>query len=36
MIDLMLDRIRKLIDHCAGMQGFMAFYSFGGGTAGGF
>jgi tubulin alpha len=36
MIDLMLDRIRKLTDHCAGMQGFMVFYSLGGGTAAGF
>jgi hypothetical protein len=36
MIDLMLDRIRKLADHRAGMQGFRIFYGFGGGTAGGF
>jgi tubulin alpha len=25
MIDLMLDPIRKLVDHCARMQGFMVF-----------
>jgi hypothetical protein len=36
MIDLMLDWIRKLADHCAGMQGFLILYSFGGGTAPGF
>jgi hypothetical protein len=36
MIDLMLDRIRKLTDHCARMQSFLVFYSFGGGTAAGF
>jgi hypothetical protein len=36
MIDPMLDRIRKLADHCAGMQGFLIFYGFGGGTAAGF
>jgi tubulin alpha len=32
MIDLMLDRIRKLADHCAGMQGFLIFYSLDSGT----
>jgi tubulin alpha len=36
MIALMLDRIWKLMDHCAGMQGFMVFYLFGGGTVAGF
>jgi tubulin alpha len=36
MIDLMLDRIRKLADHCAGIQGFLIFCGFGGGTAAGF
>jgi tubulin alpha len=32
MIDLMLDRTRKLADQCAGMQGFLTFYSFGNGV----
>jgi tubulin alpha len=36
MIDPILDRIRKLADHCSGMQGFVIFYSFGGWTAAGF
>jgi tubulin alpha len=35
MIDLMLDRIRKLADHCARMQGFLIFDSFGGGPGAG-
>ena len=36
MIDLVLDRIRKLADQCTGLQGFMIFHSFGGGTGSGF
>lgn len=32
----MLDRIRKLADPCAGLQGFLIFHSFGGGTGSGF
>ena len=36
MIDLVLDRIRKLADNCTGLQGFMVFHSFGGGTGSGF
>ncbi|VDN13416.1 unnamed protein product [Dibothriocephalus latus] len=36
MIDLVLDRIRKLADQCTGMQGFIIFHSFGGGTGSGF
>jgi hypothetical protein len=32
IIDLTLDRIRKLADQCTGMQGFLIFHSFGGGT----
>merc|ERR1712168_1749951 len=36
IIDLVLDRIRKLSDNCSGLQGFMIFHSFGGGTGSGF
>jgi len=36
VIDLVLDRIRKLADQCTGLQGFMIFHSFGGGTGSGF
>jgi len=36
LIDLVLDRIRKLADQCTGLQGFLLFHSFGGGTGSGF
>ena len=36
MVDLVLDRIRKLADNCTGLQGFLIFHSFGGGTGSGF
>ena len=36
MIDSVLDRIRKLSDSCSGLQGFLLFHSFGGGTGSGF
>ncbi|XP_060562429.1 tubulin alpha-8 chain-like [Ruditapes philippinarum] len=36
IIDLVLDKIRKMADHCAGLQGFLVFHSFGGGTGSGF
>jgi len=36
MIDLVLDRIRKIADQCTGLQGFLIFHSFGGGTGSGF
>lgn len=36
IIDLSLDRIRKLADLCTGIQGFLIFHSFGGGTGSGF
>ncbi|KAK5864011.1 hypothetical protein PBY51_000989 [Eleginops maclovinus] len=36
IIDLVLDRIRKLSDQCTGLQGFLVFHSFGGGTGSGF
>ena len=36
LIDLVLDRVRKLADQCTGLQGFLLFHSFGGGTGSGF
>jgi len=36
VIDVTLDRIRKLADQCSGLQGFMVFHSVGGGTGSGF
>jgi len=36
MIDLAIDRIRKLADNCDGLQGFMIFHATGGGTGSGF
>jgi len=36
MVDVTLDRIRKLADACTGLQGFMIFHSVGGGTGSGF
>jgi len=36
IIDIVLDRIRKLADQCSGLQGFLVFHSFGGGTGSGF
>uniref|UniRef100_A0A9L0TMJ7 Tubulin alpha 4a n=2 Tax=Equus TaxID=9789 RepID=A0A9L0TMJ7_HORSE len=36
IIDPVLDRIRKLSDQCTGLQGFLVFHSFGGGTGSGF
>jgi hypothetical protein len=35
-VDLVLDRTRKLVDNCIGLQGFMIYYFFGGGTGSGF
>merc|ERR1712048_445530 len=35
VIDLVLDRIRKLADNCTGLQGFMIYHAFGGGTGSG-
>merc|ERR1711966_404307 len=35
IVDLALDRIRKLADNCTGLQGFMVFHSIGGGTGSG-
>ncbi|XP_040104756.1 tubulin alpha chain-like 3 [Oryx dammah] len=36
ILDLVLERIRKLVEHCSGLQGFLIFRSFGGGTGSGF
>ena len=36
LIDSVLERIRKLSENCSGLQGFMVFHSFGGGTGSGF
>lgn len=36
IIDLVLERIRKLADQCSGLQGFLIFHCFGGGTGSGF
>lgn len=35
-IDITLNRIRKIADQCSGLQGFLVFHSFGGGTGSGF
>jgi len=35
-IDKTIDNIRKLADQCTGLQGFLIFHSFGGGTGSGF
>lgn len=35
IIDLALDKIRKLADNCTGLQGFMVTQSVGGGTGSG-
>ena len=36
VIDLTMDRIRRLADICTGLQGFIIFHSIGGGTGSGF
>lgn len=36
MIDLGLDRVRKVADDCHSLQGFIIFRAFGGGTGSGF
>ena len=35
-IEVTMDRIRKMSDICSGLQGFLVFHSFGGGTGSGF
>ena len=32
MIDPTTDKIRKMVENCSGLQGFVLFHSFGGGT----
>ncbi|VDO11442.1 unnamed protein product, partial [Haemonchus placei] len=36
LIDVCMDRIRRLTERCASLQGFLIFHSFGGGTGSGF
>lgn len=36
MIDVTIDTIRNVADQCSGLQGFVVFHSFGGGTGSGF
>uniref|UniRef100_A0A6F7NP50 Tubulin alpha chain n=1 Tax=Haemonchus contortus TaxID=6289 RepID=A0A6F7NP50_HAECO len=36
MIDVVMDRVRRLTEACKGLQGFLVFHSFGGGTGSGF
>ena len=36
MIYLTLDRLRRITENCQGLQGFLIFHSFGGGTGSGF
>ena len=36
LIDATCDKIRRLADRCSGLQGFLVFHSFGGGTGSGF
>jgi len=35
MVDIILDRVRKLADNCTGLQGFMLYHAVGGGTGSG-
>ncbi|XP_037086458.1 tubulin alpha-1D chain-like [Pollicipes pollicipes] len=36
IIDTTMEAIRKMVDQCTGLQGFLIFHSFGGGTGSGF
>jgi tubulin alpha len=36
IVDHVLDRVRRLADQCTGLQGFMIFHAFGGGSGSGF
>jgi tubulin alpha len=36
LIDEVLDKVRRVADNCTGLQGFLVFHSFGGGTGSGF
>ena len=36
MVDVCMDKLRQMADKCEGLQGFLVFHSFGGGTGSGF
>ncbi|KAL4920775.1 Tubulin/FtsZ, GTPase domain-containing protein [Aspergillus aurantiobrunneus] len=36
LVDTVVDRVRRLVDNCSSLQGFLIFHSFGGGTGSGF
>ena len=36
LIDPTVDKIRKMVENCSGLQGFILFHSFGGGSGAGF
>jgi tubulin alpha len=36
IIEKVLERLRRMLDNCSGLQGFLIFHSFGGGTGSGF
>ncbi|KAJ5085132.1 hypothetical protein N7532_009903 [Penicillium argentinense] len=36
LVDDVMDRIRRVVDNCSCLQGFLVFHSFGGGTGSGF
>lgn len=36
LIDVVMDRVRRLTERCQSLQGFLIFHSFGGGTGSGF
>ena len=36
MVDTVMERLRKMADNCNGLQGFLVFHSFGGGSGSGF
>ncbi len=36
IVDTCLERVRRMTESCMGLQGFMLFHSFGGGTGSGF
>ena len=36
VIDISMEKVRKMVDQCHGLQGFIIFHAFGGGTGSGF
>lgn len=36
MIGIVMDKLSKMTEQCSGLQGFLVFHSFGGGTGSGF